>query len=236
MLCAHVDVITSKKTNTLPLLNACTLMSVCTFKKNCSFSCFVCVRVCVCVVFCFLFFLPRYFKQLLNNKQTVEKEMGQHSDDITAVNMMLGELFKTSLGIHLLRITNSTAVDGIVYDVPTENTTKTGEDAAHVSKTRKRRIPAPENSVIFNLNCDPEAASKQFLAEVHKSNKTQEAFRECQPFNGHIPKTWLHYIARLVWLDVVISPLFDFEREKKSLIAQREDLDLKANALRKWAV
>ncbi|KAK2821913.1 hypothetical protein Q5P01_021978 [Channa striata] len=61
----------------------------------------------------------------------------------------------------------------------------------------------------------------------NKNRHTGKTFNKCQPFNGHIPKTWLHYIARLVWLDVVTSPLFNFEAERESLTAQREDFDLK---------
>lgn len=169
-------------------------------------------------------------------------EPGTQPDDITGVNIWLVKTFLYSLRIHLLRITNSTVVDQIVElkedrrnPVPTESTAKSGVDPAHVSKTRKRRIPPPENSVIFNLNCDPEVASSQFLAEMHKSNETQEAFKRCQPFNGYIPKTWLHFIARLVWLDVINIPSEQDENKQKLLVAQREDLDLRANAL-SWPV
>ncbi|KAI3374446.1 hypothetical protein L3Q82_006266 [Scortum barcoo] len=183
----------------------------------------------------------RYIKLLRTDKKTVEEEMSRRGNDITGVNAMLGELFLDRLGIYLFHITNSTAVNETIESVtggnpvPRQGTTETEVDAAHVSKTRKRRITAPENIVTFNLNCDPEAASHIFLAEVQKSNDTLEAFKQCQPFNGHIPKTWLHFIARLVWLDVIQGPLFNFEVESESLKAQREHFDLKANALGKWS-
>ena len=175
------------------------------------------------------------------DEESVNEIQSQGAGDITGVNSMLGNMIQNSLRVHLLRITNSTVVGDIVKSVralkrgrgnpvPTESTSKTEVDSAHISKTRKRRIPPPENSVIFNLNCDPEVASRDFLAEVHKSNDTQEAFKRCRKSN--IPKTWLHFIARLVWLDVVIAPVFDFERDHDLLVAQREDFDLKANALK----
>ncbi|KAK2821915.1 hypothetical protein Q5P01_021980 [Channa striata] len=177
----------------------------------------------------------RYLKQITTEDQTLQEDKNS-SDDITAVFIVLGQAFQNNLQIHLLRITNSTAVDKEVEGslVPPGSPTETVDGTAHVSKSRKRRIPAPENSVTFHLNCDAEKASKIFLSEVQKSNDTQEAFNKCQPFNGHITKTWLHYIARLVWLDVVNSPLFNFEAERESLTAQREDFDLKANALTMW--
>ncbi|XP_073347523.1 uncharacterized protein [Pagrus major] len=186
----------------------------------------------------------RYFKQLLIDKQTVEEIKSQ--SDITRVNVMLGDLFLSCLLIHLLRITNSTVVINIVKYVkalkrrkgnpsPMERTTETGVDAAHVSRTRQRLLPAPEETVVFSLNCEPVAASRDFLAEVHKSNDTQEAFRLCQPLYMHIPKTWLHFIARLGWLDVINSLFEQAENKRGARKAQGEDFDLKANTLRKWA-
>ncbi|XP_073346685.1 uncharacterized protein [Pagrus major] len=184
----------------------------------------------------------RYYKEL---RTVVEKDNRQLNDDIAGVNFFIVQSIELSIHIHLLRITNSTVVDNIEQHSvrtlqnrkgsPTGNTTETVPDAAHVSKTRKKRIPAPETTVIFNLNCDPEAASKEFLAKVQKSSDMQEALSQCQPSHVRIPKTRLHHIARLVWLDVVNNPVFDFDRNREFLIAQRGDFDLKANALRKWA-
>lgn len=170
----------------------------------------------------------RYFKQLLIHKQTMEENENQSIDDITGVNIMLGKLFLNRLKIHLLRITNSTVVANVVKSVKAlkkikgnpvlrESTTETGDD------------------IIVSLNCDPEAATKDFLAEVQKSNVTQAAFKQCQPINGYIPKTWLHFIARIVWQDVHDRIRDHTENKRGLLLAQREDLDLKASALRVWA-
>ncbi|KAM4623640.1 uncharacterized protein ACJ7VT_004687 [Polymixia lowei] len=179
----------------------------------------------------------RYLRQVLIDKQDVYKG----KEDTTGVNMMLGQFFERGLHIHLLRIANSTVVDEIVKSVkapqkaeqnpsPKESDAETGVGTDSVAKTRKRRIPAPERFANFQLNCDAEVASKEFLAEVQKSdNQTREAFVSCQPFNGHIQKTWMHYIAGLVWLDVIN------QQNTNGLIAQREDFDFKVNAIGKWA-
>ncbi|XP_026231254.1 uncharacterized protein LOC113172486 [Anabas testudineus] len=176
----------------------------------------------------------RYLKQLMHDMKTLEEDKNKISkDDILGINIMLGEFFQSSLEIHLLRITNSTHVElQKTEGTPIPPTVGTESDTTHVSKSRKRRIPAPERYITFNLNCNPEEASKEFLNDVPKSNDTQAAFAKCQPFNGHIPKTWLHYIARLVWLDVVNNPQLNVDKE--SMINLREDFDLKANAHRKW--
>ncbi|KAL7386065.1 hypothetical protein ABVT39_003599 [Epinephelus coioides] len=173
----------------------------------------------------------RYFRQLMVDDRTVNRDPHLTNDAIVGVNQLFGNVFENSLHVHLLRITNSTVVDNIMKSV---SNTEIRGNATHVSKTRKRRLPPPENSVIFNLNCDPDAASKVFLAQVNKANDVQEAYKRCLPSN--IPKTWLHFIARLVWLDVINNPKFDINRLKESLVGQKEeDFDLKADALRKWA-
>ncbi|XP_038550733.1 uncharacterized protein LOC119884385 [Micropterus salmoides] len=124
----------------------------------------------------------RYLKQLGTDIQSVENSEIKDSGDITGVNHMFGQLFEMNLRIHLLRISNSSVVDEITESVnvlqktkgkplPTESTAKTGVDEAHVSKTRKRRIPPPENSVVFSLNCDPEAASKIFWLKCRNQTR-----------------------------------------------------------------
>ncbi|TNN77288.1 hypothetical protein EYF80_012402 [Liparis tanakae] len=180
----------------------------------------------------------RYLRQFL-----IDDNPGSSNGDIAGVNFVLGQLFQSGLRIHLLRIANSTVVDDIVRSAlvlrqsqkknkaPVENATTSGD----VSRSRKRRIPAPEISVVFNLNCDPDAASDVFLAKVRASNNTREALKRCAPFNGYLPKTWLHYIARLAWLDVTNAPIFNLEHDRESLVAQRESFDLRAHAHRKWA-
>lgn len=132
-------------------------------------------------------------------------------DDITVVNRMLGHFFAVGLKLHLLRIKNATA-DKLISD---------------------RRQPF---DMTFNLNCDPEAADKDFLTEVQKSViRTQEAFRRCKPISKQGPKTWLLYVAKLEWIDVHFLPFHAAGyRSIDSMIAQREDFDLKADALGKW--
>lgn len=204
-------------------------------------------------MFVFVFISPRYLRQLFIDEQSMNKVDKDNryntKDDIDGVNIMLGEFFKRNLHTHLLRIANSTEVDEFVNSVrhpqratnngnltsSKEINTKNGVNESTVAKARKRRIPAPEKYTDFDLNCDAEAASKEFLAAVQTSDsRTQEAFKNCEPNYPRLPKTLLHYIARLVWLDVINNPVLADEMGH-ALIAQREDFDLKANALSKWA-
>ncbi|XP_045898444.1 uncharacterized protein LOC123966306 [Micropterus dolomieu] len=186
----------------------------------------------------------RYFKQLAIDIKTVENSENPICDDVTVVNHMLGMLFQRNLRIHLLRISNSSVVDEIIESVDvlqktkentvsTETTAETGGDAAHVSKIKTGQTSCSENHW-FHLNCDPEAASIDFLAEVQKSHDTQKAFKQCHP-SQLSEKTWLEFISGLAWLDVIFDQRFIAQNYNELLSAQREDFDLKANALRKWA-
>ena len=128
-------------------------------------------------------------------------------DDITAVNVRMGEFFAGCLKIHLLRIKNATS-------------------DTFLSSNRRY-----SSDMIFNANCDPEAADKEFLAKVQKS----DSFNRCKRRNGRIQKTWLPYVARLEWVDVMFLPYHAAGyRSVDSIIAQREDFDLKTDALGKW--
>ncbi|XP_049889499.1 uncharacterized protein LOC126383102 [Epinephelus moara] len=156
----------------------------------------------------------RYLWRLKADDQSLDKLGENHTlrlnEDITALNVILGRAFAFSLKLHLLRFKNITN-DELRFD--------------------DRILP---DDMIFNLNCDPEAADKEFLAEVQKSdNHTQEAFKRCKP-DSDIPTTWLQHFAHLVWLDAIYVPLYGNIHKHASLIAQREDFDLKADALRKW--
>lgn len=188
----------------------------------------MCILIVCFIVSLSLCFLPRYFKLLLIDKQTMEEKESQSIEDITGVNFMLGKLFLHRLRIHLLRITNSTVVVNVVKSV--KALTKRKGNPVSMERSTEN-----EDDVIFSLNCDPEAATKDFLAEVQKSNVTQAAFKKCQPINQYVPKTWLHLVARIVWQGVVDSIRDHTENKRGLLLAQREDLDLKANALREWA-
>ncbi|KAF1383320.1 hypothetical protein PFLUV_G00130710 [Perca fluviatilis] len=159
----------------------------------------------------------RYLKQLVIDHQSwwnklVENHTMPITDDTTVVNVMMGQLFAVSLSLHLGRITNST-----------------GNLSDHNDKQLRR------DAIIWNLNCDLEAADKEFLVKVKKSDKrTQEAFESCTPKSGYVPQTWLQYVAKLVLADVLFLPLYTGYTTDDSAIAHREDFDLKADALVKW--
>lgn len=145
------------------------------------------------------------------------KNLGEHhtlplEEDVTLLNMHLSQFFETFLEIHLLRIKNGTA-----EDFPSGDFTIQG-------------------SPIFNLNCDPEVADKDFLAAIEKSdNRTQEAFQKCHPGNGTLSKSWLQYVANLEWQDTQSHVIFTLlKTERDEIIAQKDDFDLKNNALGKW--
>ncbi|XP_042353206.1 uncharacterized protein LOC121951076 [Plectropomus leopardus] len=155
-----------------------------------------------------------YLKQLVTEDKSLDKLGENHklllNEDITALNVFLGRAFAVSLKFHLLRIKNIT-------------------DNEYLLSER-----TPPADMVFHLNCDPEAADKEFLAEVQKSdNHTQEAFKRCKP-KGDIPTTWLQHFAHLVWLDALYMPMYEIDKHDDLLIAQRGDFDLKAHAFRKW--
>ncbi|TDH06125.1 hypothetical protein EPR50_G00130510 [Perca flavescens] len=149
----------------------------------------------------------RYLKQLVIDHQSWDKLVENHTmpitDDTTAVNVMMGQFFAISLSIHLRRITHFT---GNLSDINAES---------------------PKAGNIWNLNCDLEAADKEFLAKVKKSDKrTQEAFESCTPKSGYVPQTWLQYVAKLVLADVMFLPLYTGYTTFESAIAHKEDFDL----------
>ncbi|XP_059201353.1 uncharacterized protein LOC131981072 [Centropristis striata] len=166
----------------------------------------------------------RYYKEVMI--ETVDKNQSPTCDDIYVVNSKLEKLFEHRLHIYLLQVTNSTVVKEIVKSVRKLNRMKG-------NPVQTRYESGPEISTIFNLNCDPDAATAEFLSEVNKSNKTKKAFKRCRPQDP--TETWLPFIARLALLDVVQGSLFLFDNIHHSLKVKREDFDLKDNALRKWA-
>lgn len=176
----------------------------------------MCLLMYVSLWFDCLFISPRYFNQLITEHQSLES-LGENDtlplkEDVTAVNVMLGQMFGVSLKAHLIRIENGTIHGIIIPDT------------------------APTD-IIWNLNCDPEAAEEEFLAEVQKyDRRTQEAFIRCTPKTEDVPTTWLQHVAQLVWRDVMLLPVIAVGNDDgHSVITQREDFDLKANAVGKWA-
>lgn len=75
------------------------------------------------------------------------------------------------------------------------------------------------------------------MDHVKKSDEhTQVAFMECKPKRELVRKTWLHDVAQLEWFDVMLLSAFATgNTTADEIIAQRDDFDLKANALGKWA-
>ena len=136
------------------------------------------------------------------------------NEDTTAVNLLLGQFLAVSLSLHLLRIKNRTADELVAIE------------------------GRPYGDMILNLNCDPQIADKDFLAKVQESdNRTQEAFESCKPRSDDQRKSLVHRIAKMELADVLFFPLHVAGLNNvDSMIAQREDFDLKASALRTWAL
>ncbi|XP_073346687.1 uncharacterized protein [Pagrus major] len=154
----------------------------------------------------------RYHKKLLSEDQSLDKLGENHllpiKEDTTAFNLLLSHAFAANLKIHHLRIKNAT--EGELF-------------------TPDRKAP---DDVIFSLNCDSEIADKDFLAEVQKSdNRTQEAFKRHM---SNVSKTRLHRVSMLEFFNAMIHLVCPFGNVD-SMTAHREDFDLKANALQKWA-
>lgn len=129
-------------------------------------------------------------------------------EDITAFNLILSYIIEPSLQIHHFRIKNTT------------------EDELSTPQGRK-----PPSDIIFTFNCDPEAAEKDFLAEVQKSdNHTKDAFTKVLLTR---PKILLEKVAMADFFNEMIKLACLFGNIE-SLKAQREDFDLKVDALKKW--
>lgn len=128
-------------------------------------------------------------------------------EDITAFNLLLSYVVEASLWIHYSHIIN-----------PTEDEL--------IAPQRK-----PPSDIIFTFNCDPEAAEKDFLAEVQKSdNHTKDALTKVLL---NRPKILLEKVAMADFLNEMIKLACLFGNVE-SMRAQREDFDLKVDALKKW--
>ncbi|XP_013859917.1 uncharacterized protein LOC106514926 [Austrofundulus limnaeus] len=148
-------------------------------------------------------------------------------EDVTLINRMLGFFFTVGLKIHLQRISNVT----LDYDVTLDN----------------KNSKSLDSTVTFNLNCDTEAAEKDFLAKVESSeNLTKQAFEACKPKDS----AWflflidprdrrsmplLRHVAKLEFVDVMLFPMFSFgNNDRDDFVRQRDNFDLKVHALGKW--
>lgn len=128
-------------------------------------------------------------------------------DDITALNMMQSYIFEASLQVHHVRIKNTTE-ETLIW--------------------QNRQIP---NGIVTTFNCDPEAADKDFLAEVQRADNHTKALLTTVVLNAQ--EIWLKKVALLDYLDAVIKLSCPFGNLDQ-ITTQREDFDLKANALTKW--
>lgn len=151
----------------------------------------------------------RYFQQFQTDEQSfgLEAETPFNREDVIVLNMMQSHIFQASLQIHHDRIKNATG-DTLVL--------------------QNSRMPS---GIVMTFNCDPEAAEKDFLAEVQRAdNGTQALFSEiqCNP-----PEICLKRVAKLDFADAVIKLSCPFGYIDE-LNAQREDFDLKADALAEW--
>lgn len=161
----------------------------------------------------------RYLHKLSADGQALSN-LGENStlpvgEDVAQLNMVLGVCFQKGLNLHLIRIKNGTTL----MDIPSQ-WLKTAEYTT------------------FNLNCDPEATDKDFLAEVQKSDsRTKEAFENCKPKEDNVSGPWVKHAAMLEWVDYFWLSSSPFRNSTDdSLTAQREHFDLRANALGKWPV
>ncbi|KAG8013865.1 hypothetical protein GBF38_016076 [Nibea albiflora] len=155
----------------------------------------------------------RYLKQLRLDDQSMgslgETDTVVINEDVTVLNWILGKWFADSLQIHLLRIQNGTA------------------DKMIRSKGKQPAV------FTCKLNCDPNAADKLFLAEVKKSDSCiQEVFKRHMT---NIGKPWLLQVAQTEWLQTIFDLSERLGNMDDLMIAQRDDFDLKANGLGKWA-
>lgn len=85
--------------------------------------------------------------------------------------------------------------------------------------------------VITTFNCDPEAANKDFLVQVQKADNTTKTLVTKVELNAN--EILLKKVAALDFFDAIITfacPFADIDQ----ITAQREDFDLKADALSKW--
>lgn len=151
----------------------------------------------------------RYFQRLKTDEQSFgfETETPFNREDVTALNVMQSYIFQAFLQIHHARIKNTTE-ETLIW--------------------QNRGIP---KGIITTFNCDPEAADEDFLAEVQRADNHTKALLTKVELNAQ--EIWLKKVAQLEFLDAVIKLSCPFGNLDQ-ITAQREDFDLKANALTKW--
>lgn len=156
-----------------------------------------------------LFFSCRYFLQFKTDEQSFDFETATpfNREDITALNMIQSHMFQASLQIHHARIKNTTE-ELLIW--------------------QNRDMP---DGIITTFNCDPEEANKDFLAEVQRAdNHTKTLVTKVELKANEI---LLRKVAQLDFFEAVIKLACPFGNLDQ-ITAQREEFDLKADALSKW--
>lgn len=87
------------------------------------------------------------------------------------------------------------------------------------------------DGIVTTFNCDPEEADKDFLVEVQRADNHTKALVTKVQLKAH--ETLLKKVAQLDFFDTVIKLACPFGNLEE-ITAQREDFDLKADALLKW--
>ena len=145
--------------------------------------------------------------QFLDNLERNHSSAHHIKEDITAFNLLLPHIFAASLQIHHLRI-------------------KDEMDTELFTPNR-----SPPKDIIFTFNCDPQTAEKDFLTEVQQSdNDTKEALKNNLSRGAG---TLLTKVAKIEFFNAIIHLSCPFGHVD-SIKLQREDFDLKGNALTKW--
>lgn len=150
----------------------------------------------------------RYFQRFKTDDESFSFVTETPLMDVTALNMIQSYMFQASLQIHHVRIKNATD-DTLIWP--------------------SRGIPT---GIVTTFNCNPEAATGDFLEEVQRAdNHTKALLTKVEQNTQENCK--LKDVARLDFLDAIFKLGCPFGNLDQ-ITAQREDFDLKADALTKW--
>lgn len=89
----------------------------------------------------------------------------------------------------------------------------------------------PPHRIVPTFNCDPEAANKVFLAEVQSADNLTKAFVTNVQLRSQ--ESLLEKVAQIDFFNAITELVCPFGNIDE-LTAQREDFDLKADALSQW--
>lgn len=132
-------------------------------------------------------------------------------EDITGLNLMACYIIGKNMLLHLERLSNETL-----------------DEKTYMPQTRTGTEP----ELVFNLNCDPSVASQTFFSAVDSlDSRTQEAFKRCKVKNN--PQA-MEGIAADIWYITLLTMDKTKPGDKQKMLAQKEEFDLKQNALGRW--